>query len=353
MAERSAFFSPFTSTNRTRNSGVILPLVLRRALKQSKAKDEKTETETTPAEAVHTGNSKQLFDRFSNRIFTADELEEELKLTSQAIVSLEKQIQCGEETYFDETYSHGNIFQQWDGFIDAREIGGSISAADNSSNAASASAGSIGSGAQKRMPADHRWMSNSCACWNTRHLRAPQNFFAPVSGSIHLSKMSNIQSAAKKRTGDEMENTDIHNFKPNDAMPKPESKETKIAVSPSSSAKTIDTTEPARSKRQSKRIEESGAQQAVAKRSQQSTIADSEQLKPNGSQEKDSEGDSPEQANTASTSNIAKVKTPSEPTPSEPAPTKAPDLKRKTSSTDEVVATTAHRRTKRKRKSVT
>jgi len=311
MAERSAFFSPFTSTNRTRNSGVILPLLLRRALKQSKAKDEETVTEAAaPAETVHTGNGKQLFDRFSSRIFTADELEEELKLTSQAIVSLEKQIQCGEETYFDETYNHGNIFQQWDGFIDAREVGGSSSAADNSSNTATASAGSIGSGAQKRMPADHRWMSNSCACWTTRHLHAPQNFFAPVYGSINASKVSNIQSAAKKRTDDDLENTDIDNKKPNDSVTTPESKEI-TATFLSGSLKTVDTIEPARSKRQSKRIEESfGAQQASAK-SKQSTIADSKQLKPNGRQEKGNDGDSPVQANSASTTNIVKAKTPS------------------------------------------
>ena len=48
------------------------------------------------------------------------ELEQALKDSWQTLSMLQTQISRGEETYFDETVTQGNIYKGWESFLDAR-----------------------------------------------------------------------------------------------------------------------------------------------------------------------------------------------------------------------------------------
>ena len=94
--------------------------------------------------------------------FTAPQLEDMVWKTSQAIVELQKQIQRGEETYYEETQAHGSsLFRGFETFIDARDVG-TASAPQASS---------------RRMSGDYRWFSSSCSNIS-RHMK--QHPFVPV-----------------------------------------------------------------------------------------------------------------------------------------------------------------------------
>ena len=94
--------------------------------------------------------------------FTAPQLEDFIWKTSQTIVELQKQIQRGEETYYEETQAHGSsLYRGFETFIDARDVG--------TSSAPQASS--------RRMPGDYRWFSSSCSNIS-RHMK--QRPFVPV-----------------------------------------------------------------------------------------------------------------------------------------------------------------------------
>lgn len=72
-----------------------------------------------------------------------DDIEGTLAETCQALQEIQRQIQKGEETYFEETTSHANIFKGWDAFLDVRlEAPAAVTQV-------------------RRMPADYKWMSSS------------------------------------------------------------------------------------------------------------------------------------------------------------------------------------------------
>lgn len=127
-----------------RPSGDALPLILRDKVERFAL------AASTPSLPDY---SKRLSLADRSRIFTAEELEEHILKTSQAIASVQTQILRGEEAYYEETHNHGNVFQGWDGFIDSRDILNTIL-----SGQAATAASSMMSG--RRMPPDHRWFSN-------------------------------------------------------------------------------------------------------------------------------------------------------------------------------------------------
>ncbi|KAL7471677.1 hypothetical protein ACHAXS_011978 [Conticribra weissflogii] len=123
----------------------------------------------------------------SNRSFTAEQLRKYIHQSYAALSSIQRQLHRGEESYFEETYNHGNIFAGFDNiWIDA---GNSNSTGGNSSAGDTAAVGGVGGGPSgvgggadavgggggntggssssksvpaRKMPGDHRWFSTSC-----------------------------------------------------------------------------------------------------------------------------------------------------------------------------------------------
>jgi hypothetical protein len=141
-------------------SGLALPLLLRRKWRDQKINAEPSPSSTVPSTSVapiitsssslpndevkvqsYPGLSETENSMLSNRIFTADEIEERMeRIYKVALVDIQKQIHRGEETYYEDTYAHGNLFRGWDAFVDSKDVAGSASAP----------------------PADSRWFSASC-----------------------------------------------------------------------------------------------------------------------------------------------------------------------------------------------
>ncbi|GAX09700.1 hypothetical protein FisN_19Lh169 [Fistulifera solaris] len=72
-----------------------------------------------------------------------EDIEGTLVQTCKALQEIQRQIHKGEETYFEETTSHANIFKGWDAFLDVRlEAPAAVTQV-------------------RRMPADYKWMSSS------------------------------------------------------------------------------------------------------------------------------------------------------------------------------------------------
>jgi hypothetical protein len=120
-----------------RPSGMVLPLVLRRAHGLLLNEADEDPLQTTSASRAST----VVFD-------TAQAIEEALQNTSRAVCHVQQQIQRGEELYYEETvaFSAGaNLFKGWDAYIDARLV-----------EAASET---------RRLPVDTRWFSTSCPQW--------------------------------------------------------------------------------------------------------------------------------------------------------------------------------------------
>jgi Histone acetyltransferase subunit NuA4 len=102
----------------------------------------------------------------NNRIFKAQELEDCIWKTTVAMVDIQRQIHRGEETYYEETYAHGNLFRGWDAFVDAKDVG----LGGNGSSSVPP-----GGGANRRVPADARWFSGSCRSVSRNSRPTPLN----------------------------------------------------------------------------------------------------------------------------------------------------------------------------------
>jgi hypothetical protein len=144
-----------TVTDELPLSGVTLPLILRRKLQeQKKASKGATENRDDDKDA---GRDKDVADdtvagmnATTNRIFAAEDLEERIRRAKSAMEDIQKQLQRGEESYYEETSGHGNLYRGWDAFIDAKDVGSGTSAPQ-----------SVGM-SSRRMPPDCRWFSGSC-----------------------------------------------------------------------------------------------------------------------------------------------------------------------------------------------
>ena len=55
-----------------------------------------------------------------SRVFTCSELEKKLSKANAALLDIQKQLVRGEEIYFLDTDTHGNIYKGWEAFIDAK-----------------------------------------------------------------------------------------------------------------------------------------------------------------------------------------------------------------------------------------
>lgn len=134
-------------------SGVTLPLILRRKLQEQKrTSDGGRENKDDEKDAGRDVEDETIAGRYAttNRIFTAEDLEERIKRAKLAIEDIQKQIHRGEESYYEETSGHGNLYRGWDAFIDAKDVGSGASATQ-----------SVGV-SSRRMPLDCRWFSGSC-----------------------------------------------------------------------------------------------------------------------------------------------------------------------------------------------
>ena len=150
------------------HSGKALPFILRR-----KAAGGLVSTATDdPMNHRRTASSQT-----SAPVWTTDELEEELKKVSKAVVDIQKQIQRGEETYYEESQTYGgghNLFQSWEGYIDSREMGGGNGGIGNS---------------RRPLPSEYRWFSTTTRAVaanyteksvNSLGSRLPSNYGRPV-----------------------------------------------------------------------------------------------------------------------------------------------------------------------------
>lgn len=143
-----------TVTDELPLSGVTLPLILRRKLQeQKKASKGGTENKDDEKDA---GRDKDVTDdtlagmnATTNRIFTAEDLEERIRRAKSAMEDIQKQLQRGEESYYEETSGHGNLYRGWDAFVDAKDVGSGTSAPQSVLSS-------------RRMPPDCRWFSGSC-----------------------------------------------------------------------------------------------------------------------------------------------------------------------------------------------
>ena len=135
-------------------SGVQLPIALRGKVDEQKAKAAAAEQEGVKQSTLENytfmtavqgpPEDFKLFEDQLESTFPSEELESRIWKATVAMVEVQKQIQRGEEAYYDETFNRGNIFKGWEGYLDARDVGNSDG---------------VGG---RRVPADFRWFSNSC-----------------------------------------------------------------------------------------------------------------------------------------------------------------------------------------------
>lgn len=136
-----------TTGDLDRLSGVVLPLILQRKLEsqQEQAPGEEKEERKASQDGDNDTDALPDDDARANSIFSTEELEENAWKTRAAIADIQKQLMRGEESYHEETNGHGNLFRGWPAeFIDAKDT-------------VSTTTGS------RRLPADNRWFSGSCA----------------------------------------------------------------------------------------------------------------------------------------------------------------------------------------------
>ena len=115
-------------------SGVQLPFILRQKVREAQAKaaqeagiDTNEDKFMTAKLDLSTGESStstltstdHTIDH--DRVFTSHHLETLLMKSEVALTEVQKQIYRGEEAYYEETFSHGNLFKGWEGYLDAKE----------------------------------------------------------------------------------------------------------------------------------------------------------------------------------------------------------------------------------------
>ena len=104
-----------------KNKQSYIPLFLQQKLKNEKGEGS---VEGSPGRRPGASKQRRALSVDPQKTFTAPQLEDLIWKTSQTIVELQKQIQRGEETYYEETQSHGSsLFRGFETFIDARDVG--------------------------------------------------------------------------------------------------------------------------------------------------------------------------------------------------------------------------------------
>jgi len=107
---------------------------------------------------------------------TSKEIEEKIKKISITLSSIQKSLYIGEESYYDDSLSYGNIYKGWEynTFIDYKLVlsnNNSSNTTDNTNNSStvnnvlssiSNNTRVVRSGRTSTMPDDDRWFTNSC-----------------------------------------------------------------------------------------------------------------------------------------------------------------------------------------------
>jgi hypothetical protein len=124
-------------------------------------------------------------------------LEDLLVKTTVAMVDIQKQVYRGEETYYEDTHAHGNIFRGWDAYVDSKDLGAihGTSAPPQTS---------------RRVPGDSRWFSGSCRSVSRSNRPAPLNTMRssfsnnnsrpPSSSNTPTNTPTNVASAVSSRS---------------------------------------------------------------------------------------------------------------------------------------------------------
>lgn len=141
----------FFHSNGQSPSGVSVPSILLQRLKQQQA---------DASSALESSHAVLPQSTIPGALSEASSVEDQLlRRTSQALMEIQKQIQRGEETYYEETqaYYNSSLFRGFDTIIDARAINlnshsNGMPGGGNSNNSQSG---------PRRMPADFRWFSSS------------------------------------------------------------------------------------------------------------------------------------------------------------------------------------------------
>jgi len=143
-----------------------------------------------------TPSSYKRIDR--SRVFTCSELEKKLSKANAALLDIQKQLQRGEEIYFLDTDTHGNIYKGWEAFIDAKPEHIGIQDADCIPfDEASLLAPTTASAAPSRkMHADLRWFSSSSYAIENGSIRKfdrkKKKSLTPTRSTANFSSISNI-----------------------------------------------------------------------------------------------------------------------------------------------------------------
>lgn len=144
-----------------RPSGRVLPLVLQRAHHHQVNNNNNTSKEhDKDGSLLYRPQQQQQHQQLTrlhprDRKWDAESIEQALQQSWRALGMIQEQILRGEETYYDETQTlaaGANIFRGWDAYPDSRlTLDNSNHIYDNTGLAS------------RRMPADFRWFSGSCA----------------------------------------------------------------------------------------------------------------------------------------------------------------------------------------------
>lgn len=137
-------------------SGTCLPLFLRQKWKEQNEEGSSTAGCPLSITEQYPQITRAEKNRSMSRIFSSKEIEDRIqRISKHSLVDIQRMIHRGEETYFEDTNGHGNLFRGWDTFVDSRDVLGS----------AGASLAPQGGGS-RRMPADNRWFASSCTSFS-------------------------------------------------------------------------------------------------------------------------------------------------------------------------------------------
>ena len=126
--------------------------------------------------------------------FTTSQLRQYIHHSYATLCSLQRQLYRGEESYFEESYAHGNLLSGWDNIW----IDGNPAASDTNSGSSAGGDGVVPAqkvAAMRKMPNDYRWFSDSCGVSAKGDARVAsilgrESLLEPPPSSVSLAKVS-------------------------------------------------------------------------------------------------------------------------------------------------------------------
>ncbi|KAL7505026.1 hypothetical protein ACHAXN_002559 [Cyclotella atomus] len=142
------------SNPKPNQSGRAWPAALRRELGMPDPSKKTSDDEDASSLSTRPIPIQQRTAIHSSNAPTPNQLRQYIHRSYAAITSLQRQIYRGEESYFEDSYGHGNIFLGWDNiWIEAGSENGTNAGGDIQMHKTPS---------LKKMPNDHRWFSTSC-----------------------------------------------------------------------------------------------------------------------------------------------------------------------------------------------